>query len=363
MLIGEQLTPGCAVSGTGTLLAEMVRQLESRGFDLTVLNLSRPLNERGTGDNSNGTLFYAALPLRKRILMSIAWVAQVAWGTMKQIRRSEGVVLITDLTVLYTILTIAVWLISKAGRRPLALWFVGGFLPSSRRYGSLSLWLAKRTFLRCSAVYAETPQTHRDLGGSPGIRWLPNTRDIAAPPEKRRGEVRKLLFAARLRMDKGLVEALEACRSLPEGCHLDVFGPVMRDTDLSLFEGHPRASYGGELEPEELIRALPEYDLLLFPSYYKGEGFPGSVLEVFQCGLPVIATNWGSIPDLVRHEVNGLLVEPRSADSLKAAILRLLDDPELYRRLCEGAREQGEVFRSGRWYDEVARDLRALCVS
>ena len=59
--------------------------------------------------------------------------------------------------------------------------------------------------------------------------------------------------------------------------------------------------------------------------------------------------------------VNGLLVEPRSVDSLKAAIGRLLDDPELYRRLCEGARARGEVFRSRHWYDEVARDLRALC--
>ncbi len=45
-------------------------------------------------------------------------------------------------------------------------------------------------------------------------------------------EVRRLVFAARLWMNKGLAEALEACRSLPEGCQLNVFGPVMRDTDL-----------------------------------------------------------------------------------------------------------------------------------
>ena len=156
---------------------------------------------------------------------------------------------------------------------------------------------------------------------------LPNTRDIAAPPRAPRAEVRKLIFAAQLWMDKGLAEALEACRALPEGCRLNVFGPVMRDTDLSLFAGHPRAAYGGVLEPGEMPRVLSEHDLLLFPSYRRHETYPGIIVEASQCGVPVIAAKWGDVPEIVRHERDGLLVEPRSAAELQAAIERLLDDP------------------------------------
>ena len=363
LLIGNQLTPGSAINGTGTLFAETVRQLERRGFNLTVLNLSRPVNGQQKGRHSDRMPSRATplLYLIKRIIMNMALLAHLVWGSLRHIRRSEVIFLNTGFSPVYVIVTIYVWLMAKVTRRPLALWYLGGELSRLSRYGPLFRWLVDRTFLRSPLVYAETRQTLRELGCSANVRWLPNTRDIEPPAEKRRGEVRKLVFAARLRTDKGLAESLEACRSLPEGCHLQVFGCVQPATDLSLFEGHPRASYGGALEPEEMIRTLSEQDLLLYPSYSRGEGIPGVIVEAFQCGVPVITTRWGDIPGLVQHEENGLFVEPRSADSLKAAIHRLLDDPDLYRRLCAGAQKQGEAFRSGPWYDEVARDLRALC--
>ena len=106
---------------------------------------------------------------------------------------------------------------------------------------------------------------------------------------------------------------------------------------------------------------LCEHDLLLFPSYYSMEGYPGVILEAFQCGLPVVAARWRSVPEIVEHEENGLLVEPRSAAAVRSAIERLLADPDLYRRLCKGAERRGEYFRSAVWHDRMAADLRGLC--
>ena len=54
-------------------------------------------------------------------------------------------------------------------------------------------------------------------------------------------------------------------------------------------------------------------------------------------------------------------MEPRSAAEVESAIKRLLDEPELYRRLCEGARRRGDQFRSADWYDRVVADLHRLC--
>ena len=345
LAIGPLPTDGHAIGGSRTLFAETVRQLERRGFDLDILNSSRPRS---------------GLPPWRMHLAGLVVLARVLGGLVKNIRRSQLVFLNMSCISVMGVAP-ALWLICKVARRPLALRFFGGLLPEVyQRSGRVARWLADRTFLRCPLVYVETHYLLRAFGNPSNFRWLPNTRDIASPSPARRTAVRKLIFAAQLWMNKGLAEALEACRSLPEGCHLNVFGPVMRDTVLSLFEGHPRASYGGALEPAEMIRTLNEHDLLLFPSYRMHETYVGVIIEASQCGVPVIATRWGDIPEIVHHEQDGLLIEPRSAAELQVAIKRLLDDPGLYRRLCEGAKKRGEVFRSGRWYDEVAQDLRHL---
>ena len=347
LAIGPLPTAGHAIGGSRTLFAETVRQLELRGFDADIVNTSRPRS--------------GLSPWRMR-LAGLAVLARSMWSVLKRVRRAQLVFLNMSC---YSAIGVApaVWFICKAARRPLALRFFGGTLPELYRgYGRAARRLADRTFLRCPLVYMETHYLLRAFGNPINFRRLPNTRDIAAPPRAPRAEVRKLVFAAQLWMDKGLAEALEACRALPEGCRLNVFGPVMRDTDLSLFAGHPRAAYGGVLEPGEMPRVLSEHDLLLFPSYRRHETYPGIIVEASQCGVPVIAAKWGDVPEIVRHERDGLLVEPRSAADLQAAIERLLDDPALYRRLCAGARERGERFRSAVWYDRVAQDLRGLCV-
>ena len=134
----------------------------------------------------------------------------------------------------------------------------------------------------------------------------------------------------------------------------------MKNIDLALFEGYTRASYGGVLSPSEIPAVVVAHDVLLLPSYFTSEGYPGVILEAMQCGRPVISTWWRSIPEVVEHEKSGLLVAPRSVEALKAAILRLIEDPALYRKLCQGAKIRGEFFRSTPWYDRMANDLLRL---
>lgn len=256
----------------------------------------------------------------------------------------------------------SLWMICKIVGRPMVLRVTGSALSLVyRNYGTFARWLADRTYMRCSLVYVETRQLRRDFQNHTNFRWFPNTRNIKVPSVIRHEKIRKLIFIARLEMDKGLAETLDACRHLPERCHLRVFGPGTSNTDFSLLDDHPKASYGGVLELGDVPRVLSQHDLLLFPSYYREEGYAGVILEAFQCGLPVVAAKWGGVPELVEHEKSGLLVEPRSATALKSAIKRLLEDPDLYRQLCRGAKHRGEDFRSTNWYGEMALSLHGLC--
>ncbi len=333
------------IGGHKLLTTQALGELGQRGFALEVLDTS------GNVTNISPWTFQ---------FNRLARFLRVIWGVVTKIRRCQVAFLILA-PHSALVLGSSVWAICRMAHRPLVLRPAGGDLSLVyAKYSAMARWLAKRTWMRCSLVYVETRQTYRDFNHLPNFHWFPGTRNVEVPTMVGREEVRKLIFVGRLHMTKGLGEALDACRHLPEECHLHVFGPGMSDTNWSLFEAHPKATYGGVLKPEEIPRVLNEHDLLLFPSYYSGEGHPGVILEAFQCGLPVIAAKWRAVGELVVHEQNGLLVEPRSADAVRTAIERLLGDPDLYRRLCEGATRRGEEFRSAKWHDRMAADLRTL---
>ena len=337
------------IGGAKVTFQETVSQLRMRGFELDIINSSRP---------------YQRLPLWKAYGHSLVAFIRITWAVLKKGQRSELIFLnVTTFNVGFV--APVIWIICKLINRPMALRLFGGnFNHVYEGYNPVLRWVADRTFMHCSVVFVETQRLIQYFENRANFSWLPNTRDVSYPRVARNCKIQKLIFLGQLVMTKGLAEALTACRSLPEGCHLYVFGPQHDSTDLSLFEGHTRATYNGVLEPAEASRILAEHDLLVLPSYLTGEGHSGVIIEAFQCGVPVISTWWEGIPEVVQHEESGILVEPGSSSDLEAAIHRLLDDTDLYQRLCRGARCRGEFFRSSVWYHKVASDLRSLtCVS
>jgi glycosyltransferase involved in cell wall biosynthesis len=81
---------------------------------------------------------------------------------------------------------------------------------------------------------------------------------------------------------------------------------------------------------------LPLFDVFALTS--KIEASPISILEAQACGVPVVATRVGSIPDSVLDGQTGLLVSPGSIDEVAAAVIRVLRSPELARSLRAEAR-------------------------
>jgi glycosyltransferase involved in cell wall biosynthesis len=77
----------------------------------------------------------------------------------------------------------------------------------------------------------------------------------------------------------------------------------------------------------EKIKLFRSADIFVYPSYH--EGMPMAVIEAMACGLPIIATQVGGLPDLVFPDVNGLLVPVGQPDRLAAAIQLLIDEPQL----------------------------------
>ena len=77
----------------------------------------------------------------------------------------------------------------------------------------------------------------------------------------------------------------------------------------------------------EKIKLFRSADIFVYPSYH--EGMPMAVIEAMACGLPIIATQVGGLPDLVCPGVNGLLVPAGQPDQLANAIHQLVVNPQL----------------------------------
>ncbi|MFH0960805.1 MAG: glycosyltransferase family 4 protein, partial [Pseudomonadota bacterium] len=69
------------------------------------------------------------------------------------------------------------------------------------------------------------------------------------------------------------------------------------------------------------------------------EGFPQVILEAMSCGLPVVATTAGGIPEIVEDEVNGLLAPPCSPESLAIAMAKILSNEKMRKTMSEKARK------------------------
>lgn len=111
---------------------------------------------------------------------------------------------------------------------------------------------------------------------------------------------------------------------------------------------------------------LAESDISVLPSH--SEGLSNAILEAMASGKPIIATKVGGNPELVRHEINGLLVPPMSPDSLSAALDRLLSDRSYAATLGRKGRHIAESEHSlGKMADDTAAlyldELHRTCPS
>lgn len=98
--------------------------------------------------------------------------------------------------------------------------------------------------------------------------------------------------------------------------------------------------FTGYLEDAELVELLNGAAALVFPSLWEGFGLPA--VEAMSCGVPVLASRRGSLPEVVGDA--GLLFEPESPSTIAHCVLQYLADPALRRRLAAAAPERARRF-------------------
>jgi glycosyltransferase involved in cell wall biosynthesis len=198
-------------------------------------------------------------------------------------------------------------------------------------------------------------------------RFVPRARPCNDPP--------RVLLAARLLWEKGVKEYVQASRTLrAQGRRVRFL--LAGASDPGNPAAVPEATVRGWVDDglvewighfDDMPALFASTDIVVLPSYYR-EGLPKSLIEAAACATPLITTDMPGCRDVVTDGVDGLIVPPRDAEALCAAIVRLLDAPERARKLGLAARakalakfdERIVIRRTLEAYDEVLDDPRGV---
>jgi glycosyltransferase involved in cell wall biosynthesis len=187
------------------------------------------------------------------------------------------------------------------------------------------------------------------INGAPYI-----DRDVfsATVPFNRRPNV--VGYVGRLEMQKGIMNFVRAIPLL-HGRAADLRFVIIGDGILrakisdELQSGNVRSvvKCTGWVPREELPRYLNGFRILVFPSY--SEGLPGVVQEAMACGVAVLATRVGAIPDLIVDGETGFILEDNSPEGIAENVLRILK-----RRDLEAIAERAEALIENEYvYDKM----------
>jgi glycosyltransferase involved in cell wall biosynthesis len=140
-----------------------------------------------------------------------------------------------------------------------------------------------------------------------------------------------------------LVEAVAKARTERPDAHLVVVGKLREESPVAAaierFGVGDAVRFESSISNERMIELYAEAEVAVVPSLYEGFSLPA--VESMACGVPLVTTTGGALPEVVGEDgVTGRLVEPGDPGGLAAAILALLGDAGLRARLAGNARQR-----------------------
>lgn len=214
-------------------------------------------------------------------------------------------------------------------------------------YGVIGGWLPnllttnpklKRSLLDFDCILVETNVMKTSLinNGLQNVEKLENFKRMQPVSEsdiKGVSHPVKLCYFSRVTKQKGIEDAVKIVNMINKTkirCTLDIYGPVADGYDLEFdilkkdFSSGIR--YMGKANPSDSVSILSEYDLQVFPTHYRTEGIPGSILDGYFAGVPVVAAKWDSFSDLVEDGVTGRGYTMGDLDDFYKTLMELILD-------------------------------------
>ena len=175
----------------------------------------------------------------------------------------------------------------------------------------------------------------------------------------------KLVFMARIHPAKGIETLFNLSKQLEklkiENVTIDMYGPILTEYEAkfksNLEEASSNIIYKGALNPNEIYGVLSNYDMLLFPTQYYTEGFPGSVLDAYIAGIPVIATDWQYASEFILQNKSGIIVEFDNPEIFISTVIDTVQNTTLIDSLKQGAAHMAQKYSANKAWEVLHQNL------
>ena len=227
-------------------------------------------------------------------------------------------------------------LLNSIFRKKLYYVVIGGWLPELLQ----SNYILRKLLKKLDGIFVETHsmvQSMKELGFT-NVRYLPNFKRLDILDEKdliyHTEEPFKLCTFSRVTKEKGIEDAIEAVKKVNEHFGrviytLDIYGQVDKEYkekfDILKKQFPHYIKYKGVVNYSESVDVLKYYFLLLFPTHFTTEGIPGTIIDAYAAGLPVISAYWNSSSEVVNHGATGFIYNDKSM--LEKLMLQIIENP------------------------------------
>jgi glycosyltransferase involved in cell wall biosynthesis len=242
---------------------------------------------------------------------------------------------------------------------------IGGWLPEFLKRHKMHALLLKRI----NAIFIETDNMNQKLKDWFDFRKnyiIPNFRihnfsKIINNP----GEILKIVFMSRIILEKGIdliFDFVQHAKNAKPNFYfqLDFYGqinPTLSDYFLSEINKYSNINYIGVAEPDLVHEILNKYDVMLLPTRYVGEGFPGAILDAYISSIPVIASKWKDIPSFIDEGETGFTFELNDVNEFYNYIYKLGDDKQLLTKMKISAFEKSLEYSSDKCWQIIEKTI------
>lgn len=265
-------------------------------------------------------------------------LAKAPFQILFSLKNSRNVIILPAHNGLRVYAPLLSWLRRFFKNRKLHYVVIGGWLPQflTKRKG-----LAK-ALKKFDGIYVETDtiKSALEARGFENVFVMPNCKKLAVLSESElvypQGVPHKLCTFSRVMREKGIETAINVIKKVNDqlgylAYSLDIYGQV-DTTQTEWFENLKKhfpegVQYCGYVDADKSVEILQSYFALLFPTHFYTEGIPGTIIDAYAAGIPVISAKWVSYSDVVEDGVTGIGYDFDDVEQFAQLLLNIAKNP------------------------------------
>lgn len=246
-------------------------------------------------------------------------------------------------------------MLNRIYHRKLHYIVIGGWLPEFLKKRKKLI----KALMSFDGIYVETNTMRKALEaqGFNNVYVMPNFKKLNILKESElvyhQTEPYRLCTFSRVMREKGIEDAVYAVKTVNEQAGrtvytLDIYGQI-DDVQTEWFDelklNFPKyVNYKGVVSFDQSVDVLKEYFSLLFPTGFFTEGIPGTIIDAYAAGVPVISAEWESFSDVVDKDITGVGYTFGNFEELCLVLKNIALNPQIIQEMKKACIEKAKEF-------------------